>query len=76
MRSNVPSDFNSYWLTCSICGRRYHASEGSCCSPLDDDEECCRTCSAYDDGAQRCDHHDESHAPEDHACEIWPGEEA
>lgn len=39
MSENVPSDWHSWWRTCSICGRRYHASEGGCCC-LDGLDDC------------------------------------
>jgi len=35
---NVPDDWDYYWIKCSNCGRRYHASEGGCeCEIYDDD---------------------------------------
>jgi len=36
--SNVPDDWGSYYRTCGICNRRYHASEGGC--DCTDDLEC------------------------------------
>ena len=28
--SNLPDDWNHYYRNCSLCGNRYHASEGGC----------------------------------------------
>ncbi len=28
--SNVPDDWGQFWAKCSICGRKYHQSEGGC----------------------------------------------
>jgi hypothetical protein len=46
---NVPDDWGSYFETCSICGSRYHASEGGCgCT---DDKALCTRCDEWiDDG--------------------------
>ena len=30
MYNNVPDDWNRYYYTCSLCGQKYHASEGGC----------------------------------------------
>jgi len=27
---NVPDDWDQYWMTCNLCGQRYHASDGGC----------------------------------------------
>lgn len=29
---NLPDDWNSYWSTCSVCGRRYHLSGTDDCA--------------------------------------------
>lgn len=44
---NVPDDWGCYFTRCSLCGTRYHASEGGCgCT---DDQERCRGCGEYAD---------------------------
>lgn len=30
MPHNVPDDWGNYYFNCSLCGQRYHASEGGC----------------------------------------------
>ena len=39
MSRNVPDDWDYYWTHCSICGSRYHLSEGGC-SCTDDLDYC------------------------------------
>ena len=49
---NTPDDWGSYWTKCSVCGTRYHMSEGGCdcAADKDDDDE--------DDDAACCDDFD------------------
>jgi len=47
---NVPDDWGCYFTTCSVCGHRYHMSEGGC-SCLDSLEPCqCGACDWEDRG--------------------------
>ena len=32
---NLPDDWGNYYSNCSLCGSRYHASEGGCCCTED-----------------------------------------
>jgi hypothetical protein len=45
MAYNVPDDWNSYYENCSICGSRFHASEGGCGCTEDKVE--CRVCDEW-----------------------------
>jgi len=38
--TNVPDDYDSYWVTCPECGKKYHASEGYHCDPSAECAEC------------------------------------
>jgi len=43
--SNVPDDWDAFWVTCIDCGKRYHASEGGCgCT---DDATKCAGCDEW-----------------------------
>jgi hypothetical protein len=55
MSRNVPDDWDCYWETCSVCGSRYHMSEGGC-SCLDSLESCqCGACDWESNGNEwRC----------------------
>lgn len=36
---NTPDDWDSYWVSCAACGRRYHLSEYCDCDVGDDQPE-------------------------------------
>jgi len=68
---NVPSDWHSYWINCP-CGRRYHASDGRCSE--DTDVEGCGVCDFFDSDERLCELFDETHDPNDDACEAFRGD--
>ena len=38
MPSNLPDNWGDYYNTCTLCGQRYHASEGCECEEMTDYE--------------------------------------
>ena len=40
MSYNVPDDWNSYYRRCSLCGDKYHLSDGGCDCTSDLECEC------------------------------------